>query len=549
MRYAISLLLLGAALPAQNLVATVNDPKSHGTLADAKLSFDEAMQVLNGTLAMTSLSAAERAQIVGIGSYVDTIVVDAAITPVISYEKELTPVVTPLHLHMDVAITGIGMPTLDAKTFSAALPVRTNHAHIHGFKLVNGVNGIDADTTLHFHTGDYGEFGDMEISGQSNAGVRFAVASNPPGQNLPFKMHHLHVEGVPVGIDIPNQGQYANLDLEVEECHFSNCTIGVKLAATTTGGLSSVQLFRTDMLNSETCVQVRRPLASSDGQVFVRVLYGEYIATHNCFDVQGTALGDTTFHKHMALARAGANATDYALTVGPKTARFDLHASEMTFEGNVQLLCSKDTRRIWQNVCRFRNGTFMLDNDGVAPDCQWNVYESIAMQTGLGARTPFSVRDSEFHKGSVNGVASLGAITLSNCYLGQTTLAGSVTNAAPAPAPWIGRASVLPVDPPAGGFVDLQLDFQPGTAGLWVLGDALARPKTTNYPFRFYLDITTMVALPGVYQLRDKARLLIPNSAALVGHEFFAQPVAVPTASQGYVPPLFLPTGGRFVIQ
>src|SRR5690606_29575655 len=75
-------------------IANVNDPLSHGTVGDSVLSLDEAIRVANGSLSLASLSAAEQARILGTGA-VQTIVVDAATTPMITIESPLSDVIGP----------------------------------------------------------------------------------------------------------------------------------------------------------------------------------------------------------------------------------------------------------------------------------------------------------------------------------------------------------------------------------------------------------------------------------------------------------------------
>ena len=73
-------LLLSALLAnGPGAIATVDDTNSHGAVGDAKLSLDEAIQLANGTLALTSLSAQELARISGSGA-VTTVRIDAALS-------------------------------------------------------------------------------------------------------------------------------------------------------------------------------------------------------------------------------------------------------------------------------------------------------------------------------------------------------------------------------------------------------------------------------------------------------------------------------------
>jgi hypothetical protein len=224
----------------------------------------------------------------------------------------------------------------------------------------------------------------------------------------------------------------------------------------------------------------------------------------------------------------------------------------MTFEGNVSISSSKDTPRIWHQNSRYLNGSFFIDNDGFSgiPDLEWNVFESFPFSVGAASRTKFSILQSEFVRSPID-CASLfgGTLTLDRCYRAASPLGNGVTETNVAGGRWLGRATVMPEAPQAGSYVDLQLDYQPGIVGAWVLGTSVARPKTTNYPFRYYFDVTSFFGIPGPLQLRDNVRVTIPNLPSLVGVEFFAQPVAVPLNLQLWQSPIMLPAGGRFVVQ
>src|SRR5262249_36547206 len=152
------------------------------------------------------------------------------------------------------------------------------------------------------------------------------------GAPAPFTVNRCKIYGDPIGISVFANSLYPNADLVAENCYLQDNPIGVSISAAITGGIVSLQIFRSSVINSDTCLQVRRPVASSDGQVFLRTLYGEYFANHHGFDMQGTALGESVFHCHMAHYRGGPDTADYVYKTWPKTARFDLHASETTFE-------------------------------------------------------------------------------------------------------------------------------------------------------------------------------------------------------------------------
>ena len=148
----------------------------------------------------------------------------------------------------------------------------------------------------------------------------------------------------------------------------------------------------------------------------------------------------------------------------------------------------------------------------------------------------------------MNGASTFGPVTLRNCFADSSPTTGSVTVTAPAPARWLGQASVTPRDPLLGTFVDLLLDYQPDMGAVWLLSIADPRPTTTNFPYRFYLRLNPLIVIPSLFTLRDRFRLPIPNDATLAGVELYAQPLNLPLKGQTYVPGVTLPRGGYFTI-
>lgn len=539
--------LAGPAL-AQTAVATVNDPKSHGTLGDAKLSLEEAIRYANDDLFVNQLSAAERAQITGTGPLAEARIG----VPTITLERLLTPIVTVSHSHVHfhmMSAPALALPAvIDGTGFDVVLTIRTNHAELHGLVIQGGKVGVDGDSSLHYHPGEKITLHDVEFMGQTEAGLRLRVPGNPPGQQVPVLLEHVHFMDLPIAIDLIDAGSFGSMALVAEHLEIVNCKVGIQATVTAMGGISTAEFFRSNILGAENAVVVRRPNAASDGQWFMRFVHGVVTATRNGIDVQGSN-GETVIHHHHLLLRGGAGPTDHALITWPRTARFDVHGSENVVDGNVTILANRSSRRIWQQNTRYTNGTFTLDNEGTAPELQWNVFESVPLVIPATSRTPFTVKACEFVRSPIAGNSTLGALTLDGCYLGSSPLSGSVTNNNQAPGRWLGRSRVVPAHVNLGQPVYLSLDLQPGIAAVWLLGDSMARPQTTNYPFRYYLDLNAMLVLPGVYTLMDTVTLMVPNVASLRGAEFYAQPVTVPTAGQSYVPAFLLPPGGVFQIE
>lgn len=543
---------LAAGLSAQNLVATVDDPMSHGVLGDARLSLSEAILVLNGTVSLGSLSPSERARIVGIGTTLDTIRIDAAQTPTITYERDLPPIAGQNNSGVTVRLLGLRAngvaPTLLAGAVLTALEVRTNRIVVQGLQIFGAAVGIDIETSTNFVVGQRGSLTDLALAGQTQSGMRLRTHPLHPGSKVPFTIERTQLFGQPTGFEVLMEAPAGALEVVAELVTLTGCTVGAHLQSDGSGGRHSFELFRCAMTGGDHCIRLRRAIGN-DTEWLVRTVYGPFMARHNVFDVEGSTAGaDTIFHHHQLDIRAGAAPTDYALLAGPSGARFDLHTSENRYDGNISIMSGRLSRRLWMHVNHFTNGTFDLENEGVRPDLQWNVFESCPIRVAATNRVTFPLLDCELIRSPVTDLTAFGTTSLTNCFRASSSVTANVVVQNPAPARWLGQATVTPGDPPRGGFVDFGVDLQPGTAGVWYLGASEARPVTSNYPFRFYLQLGGAVLIPGVFTDQGRFRLGIPNLPIMAGAEFFAQPLVVPIAGQTYVPPLSMPRGGRFKI-
>jgi hypothetical protein len=559
MRPILTILLLAAAVSAQTLTAKINDSKSHGLLGDNYLSLDEAVRLANDDTFRNQLSAAERAQLIGLGSLLGRIEIDAATVPVITYERDLTPIVTVMHSHQDLDVVGIagpaGAPVLDAGATAAVFPVRTNHAHVLGLVLKGGKAGLDYDTTGHYHAGSVCELKDSVVTGQTEAAVRVRVPASQPGLQVPMVLDRLVIRGAPIGVDILDSGQFAAVTIVAERLEIVDCGVGINAVLNSRNqGASAAEFFRCNVRGAQSGLRVRRD-SLSDSQFFFRLVHGEFVVTGSGLDVQGSNTADTILHHHHLVVRAGPGSADYALVTSPRTARFDIHGTENRMDGNVLIQGNLSSRRLYLHNNRYANGTFTVDWAGVPPEknIHWDTFTSMPVVIATGSRTPVTFEACDFVRSPITGNATLGVATLLECFLASSPIAGNVTNTNPIPAQWIGGSTVSPIDPPLGGFVDFQVDLHPGTAVFWMLNTSRSRPRTTNDPFRFYLagfelNEPAPFWLPGIYVLRDRLRIPVPNDPALRGLELYGQPVLVGTMQQPYIPPFSLPIGGRFVI-
>ncbi len=539
-------------LPAQTLVATVDDPLSHGNVGDSRLSLDEAVRVMNGTLALASLSAAERARIVGIGTTLDTIQVDAATTPLVTFERDLTPISGQNNSGVTARLLGIRrngtVPTFAVGSLLVGLEVRTNRLVVQNLQILGGAVGIDVETSTNFVVGQRGLLADLAMAGQTQSAIRLRTRTLSPGSKVPFTVERTQLFGQPIGVEALLEAQAGALEFQAEFLTMTGCGVGAHLQSDGAGGRHSFELFRCAMTGGGACIRLRRAVGN-DSEWLVRAVYGPYMARQNVFDMEGSIAGaDTVFHHHYLDVRAGTGPSDFAIVLGPAGARFDLHTSENLYDGNIKIESGRLSRRIWMHVNHFTNGSFWLSNEGVRPDLQWDVFESYPIVVDATNRVTFPLLDCELIRSPVTDQTQFGTTSLTNCFQASSPATNNVLVTNPAPARWLGHATVAPGDPPHGGFVDFAFDLQPNTAGVWYLGASESRPVTSNYPFRFYLQLQGAILIPGVFTAQGRYRLAIPNLPMLVGAEFFAQALVVPTNGQTYVPPLSMPRSGRFKI-
>lgn len=545
-------ILASASISAQNITATVNDSRSHGTVGDAFLSLDEAIRLGNGTLTVGALSAQERAQLAGIGT-LTTIEVHAATTASITLERELSPITGVPGGGANLRINGVAnngaWPTLEAGTFNYAFALRTNRAEIRRFVVHGGRVGIDADTTANLTLGVYGIAADMSFSGQIEAGLRLRNPSDQAARRLLLKIRRCRLDTLPIGIDVRSDSDFGNIDLEGEWLTFSGCGTCVDIQSVGQGGRHQWQCFRSDMVGGDYCVRLHRTFGN-DSEWLLRAVYGDYFARRTAFELDGsTTAGDCVFHHHQINVRGGLGSGDYALWTKPVGGRFDLHSSENVYEGNILVQSGRLSPRTWFNNDHFTNGTISMSVAGVRPEMQWNTFTATPITVLATNAQSLNFVDSEFVRSPINDLTASGTTTLNRCFLASSSTSSNVVVQNSNPAQWIGRASVTPDDPPPGGYVDLGVDLQPNTAALWWLGYSEPRPTTTNYPFRYYLEVASAVAVPILFVGQTRLRLSIPNQPYLVGIEFHAQPVVLPTAGQSYMPLVSMPRGGRFLIQ
>jgi len=284
-------LLLGfpaATLAQTSLVARVNDARSHGTLGDNFLSLDEGIRLVNGTLSLALLSAAELAQVTGFGLHVEEVVVDAATVPLITVEGPLTaPVGMTAHAH-GAMVTGVAAngvrPVLQGGTQPFVLPLREHTCHVEGLRFTGGQVAIDVRTpNSGVSMPNMAMVMDCEFDGQTVACVKV----NGSGTDHSGAMvMNSRLRSAPVGFLFDDQTNGGWLMVEAEGLDFDGVAIGTDVVENGRLNMSMFMLFRSAFRNGATLGRMRKTAASSQ-QFMFRYTFVDAECTGDVLDVQG----------------------------------------------------------------------------------------------------------------------------------------------------------------------------------------------------------------------------------------------------------------------
>lgn len=533
---------LTCASPASTLTATVNDPLSHGTLGDPLLSLDEAIRIANGTLLLSSLSTGEAAQISGSGTYLHTIVIDAAMTPMITLQN-LLPDITGSAATIDhIEIMGMAAasaPMIMGGNFARVFSLRRHLVHIEGLQIMGGQVAFDVQMGPMGPMFHMAKVHECELMGQTTAGVLVHGSGNDESMLM---VEHTHFMNMPVGIRIDDQNTSGMCMVECEHVHMDGVVLGNDVIQNGIGDMSMLNWFRSEFMNGQTLAKKRRNNTSTRDFMF-RFVHCDVHCSGDVLDVQGTANGLTMVHHHHSDFVAGTGFK--AFWVYPRTATFDVHGSEMMMEGDVVVAGNTFSPRIWGQNNHYVNGTVTYDVDGALPNLLWNRYENCNFVVPSTARSPVVVRSSEFTNTTVNGLAAFAPITLQGCYRSGGNVTGQATETNVAPSRFLGVTTVTPTEPRIGGTVRLTANLPLGVGAFWDFAISDPRPLTTREPVRFYGDPLTVIVLPGLVVFQNQTDVPLPNTAAIVGYEFYVQAIAVPVVNnQNHIPTYQLPRGG-----
>ena len=525
---------VGLPFPAAlGLTANVTDPLSHGVLGDARLSLDEAIRLCNGTLAMWQLSPAEAANVTGAGSVVDHVLIDPMVTLSIQLEGPLTPItgqgLGPVHIEgIVIPAPGHGITTiLLGGSHAHIFALHTNAVTVSGLHLSGGQVGFDVRTSQ----GGYaealmGRIDECDMHTQTVASVRLTGIGL---DHSTVMLHHCVFHNSARAILVQDQSSGGFVVMHAMHCHFDGVALACETTESGAGGAMSMVMFDRSEFDL--------------GANFVRVLrlvHCDVTTTGDAVDVQGSANGLTMIHHHHSSLAAGPG--QMALVVGPKTAEFDIHGSEMEFTGNVLLRGNLFTQRVWQQNSTYLGGLLTFDVDGSLPNLLWNRYQNCQIVVPSTGRTAVRVRSCELVSSTVTGQSLLAPVTLEGCWRSATTMAGQVTETGAVAGRFLSACSVTPAEVSLGAAFDLDTDAPAGVGVFWLLSLAIDQPNTTQEPFRFYGDPLTAQTLFLTFG-QSTVSLTVPNDPAFLDYEFYLAPVAFSTLAYG--PELTLPRGGR----
>lgn len=542
-RLALAATVFTPVLQAQGgLTANVNDPQSHGMVGDALLSLDEAIRLANGTLSQSALSSAEQGQIAGTGTSFETIRVDPAVVSTITLQSPLTDVVGAGAAAGRLTISGMatsGMQraVIQAGTETHAFALRTHAVTVMGFSINGGQVAVDAAMPALPGPMVMARIMHCELDGQTTACVRLHASGTEESMLMAMRTS---LKNSPIGFLVDEQTTGGRFMCEGEWLTFDGVDLGYDLFQNGAGGLSMIMLFRSTFDNGVTLAKKRRGPTSAQAFMF-RFTHMKATCTGDVVDVQGNASGLTMIHHHTSDWIAGSGMK--AFYVHPRTALFDVHGSEMVFDGDVKVAGNPFTQRVWQQNNDYRNGTVEYDVDGALPNLLWNRYTNCTFVVPATATSPVAVRQSELYNTPVDGQSAFAAISLDGCFRSGGNLTGNTSETNPAPSVFLGDTDISPVDPQIGTPLNLSTDLPFGVGLIWIFAFSYPRPTTTIEPVRFYGDPATAIVLPGMVLFQTTTSVPLPNLPALADVELYVQGVTIPLLGQSWVPAYHLPRG------
>ena len=478
--------------------AYVNDARSHGKLADDKLSLDEAIRVHNGSLALSKLSAAERAQITGT-SDVTWIIIDPKVTPRITCERDLTTIIDRPHGLLIGPRSGVA--TIDLTT-TRGFVVTSQFCDFKNLVLVGGSHGMQ----LTQQDPTWGtRLTNVAFERQTQTGLALTLPKDG-GWTL-VELTGCRFDSIPTAILAKDIGAKRAGSIEIEDTSIVGGSVGIDWQLGS-GGRIQVELERVSVLGTDRALRFAR---SSSSDRVVDLLTRE-------LEIRGG--------QHGISIAANAKAAD----------RVDLVLSEIEASGEA-LGC----------------GHASAGSQTKLSDC--NVVGSIVVEGKLdvlGGKL-------EGRLTHTSGAASLQAVLLSkldgqskgqlsleDCAIIATSLSGSgdMTTCSklasridarlkakrPRPSIHLAECSAIPPEPAPGATIQLDSAIPSGFAGLWTLAAMRDRALLVG-TLRIYGEPSSLLPIGVAGPGWSRLSLHLPRDETLRGLDLAAQLFTLPTTT------------------
>lgn len=529
------------AAPAFHAVADVTDPLSHGVLGDGLLSLNEAIQLHNGTLLWSQLSAAEQAEIqlipgTGNALTIAWIDIDGSSTPVITIERDLDPIVETTY---GLLLRGFNdAPVLDfsGPGITHGLRVPANSVAFQDLILSGGPYG--ADVTQTDAAGQIGtSFLRVRVENAAQFGVR-VTAATAAGTGRVI-LEDCTFTNCPVALSCRETGAQRTTIFEARNVVVTGATTGFEFVLGQ-GGTARYTLDRLEIAAAGHGLHLQRP-AGADRSTLLESTFVQIRAQH-CAVLDGAATGVTQATLRMWNLRAPAGGTALAFGNVGDTIQGDL--DELTLEGAVAVRTGGALQPLTLANLRCRNG-------------------SVVLATAPGQ--PLTVQDTRFDNCQLT-TQGTAPIPLQGCCAVGSTVVGTaaapfVATACHLPAvgafvqqtaglnlPQLGSMAIAPETVLVGGSVAFQADLPAGLFGVFVLGYTDPVPVLLPRPLHVYSQPALTFTVPGVYRAQQSFLWTLPNVPWFAGLDFVVQLAVIP--DPGMVAPwVQLPPGRRFVLR
>lgn len=519
-----------AQVPA-HAQAFVNDSRSHGTVGDAFLSFNEAIQLNNYTLTFAQLSAAEQGQIYGLGdvAFVD---IDFAATPKITLERELDVIRDSYHGFLVVGLNG--RPTIELGTTNGIVST-SNWSDFRKLHLRGGKTGLtitQSDTI-------YGVLlEDVTFEGQTVAGVRFVFPTD--AGNTRIQVDRCRFVNLPQAIVFDDTGGSRNGTFFMADVSIAGGQNGILFNLGPGGGLNSILLERIEIGGTADAIRFVRRTSLDDRAVLLEARHMRITGGADAFTLSGSPTGQCQF----LIQSSEFAGSRTSLTLGPPGANLDATVEETRATGAVSLAAARAGKLTLANA-RFSAATLDLASEGSPLLVTDSILDGVT--TRLLGTTPARIEESRFVSGSLAGAPGV-PLTVHRCHVAGTAIGNDVNVVSARTAPQLGSCDATPLDPPIGGNLALLADLPPNLTGIWFFGATAYYPTIGPRPFHFYMDVVRIMLVPGTVRGNARINIPIPNDPPLRGADLFFQMAVVPDL-QFDAPPIALPPGRRIVIR